>query len=58
MPRFYAIFLPIIAVLISTLAIILNNEKKSEKVSKKGKFLLLGFGISMLLLGLGLFMLL
>lgn len=54
MPKFYAIFLPIVAIIISAVSITFTKGNSFNTLSNKSKIILLGFGILMFVLGLGL----
>ena len=52
MSKYFAVFLPIYAVIISTILIILFQNKSSKRVSKKTRYILLVIGISIFIIGL------
>ncbi|WP_422487038.1 hypothetical protein [Gudongella sp. DL1XJH-153] len=55
MSKLFAVFLPIISIVITTLVIVFYKNNSSETTSKKTKFLWIGFGILMFLAGVVVF---
>lgn len=55
MPKFFAVFLPILAFLISMFTISLIKKNSAERISKNVLLFLLGFGIILFLICLGIF---
>ena len=55
MPKFFAIFLPMLAFLISMFTIYLVQKNTNKPMNKKVLLILLGFGILLFLICLGIF---
>lgn len=58
MSKLFAVFLPIFAIIITTISVVILNGKSSKVMDRKAMLIFLGLGILMLLLSLGAYVML